>query len=98
MIRRCPVNELRCWPKKNQILPSERVADLSVLLPRPLINEEWPQQGGYANHAMHHLAIGDVPSELWSASTGTALMTMHRSSRDRSSPRVWCFPWIPMRK
>jgi outer membrane protein assembly factor BamB len=65
-----PGERIAVLAEENQILPSERVADLSVLLPRPLINEEWPQQGGYANHAMHHLAIGDVPSELWSASIG----------------------------
>ena len=56
---------------QNQIEPSSRVADLSIRLPRPLINEDWPQQGGFANHAMHHLALGDVPNEVWSRSIGS---------------------------
>ena len=32
------------------------ISDLAVLLPRPIINTSWPQQGGFPNHAMHHLA------------------------------------------
>ena len=31
-----------------------RISDLDVLLPRPEVNEDWPQAGGYPNHAMHH--------------------------------------------
>ena len=57
---------------QNQIEPSSRVADLSIRLPRPLINDDWPQQGGFANHAMHHLALGDVPQEAWSRSIGSS--------------------------
>jgi outer membrane protein assembly factor BamB len=56
---------------QNQIEPSSRVADLAIRLPRPLINDDWPQQGGFANHAMHHLALGDVPRESWSSSFGS---------------------------
>jgi outer membrane protein assembly factor BamB len=55
---------------QDQIQPSSRVADVSIRLPRPLINEDWPQQGGFANHAMHHLALAEVPGELWSSSIG----------------------------
>lgn len=56
---------------QNQIEPSSRVADLAIRLPRPLINDDWPQQGGFANHAMHHLALGEVPREIWSSSIGS---------------------------
>lgn len=47
-----------------------RIADLAVRLPRPIANRLWPQQGGFANHAMHHLALGDSPSEAWDVSIG----------------------------
>jgi outer membrane protein assembly factor BamB len=47
-----------------------RIADLAVRLPRPFANESWPQQGGYANHAMHHLAFGDSPAAAWNVSIG----------------------------
>jgi outer membrane protein assembly factor BamB len=55
----------------NQIQASTQVADLSISLPRPLSNDEWPQQGGFANHAMHHLALSELPAEVWSASVGS---------------------------
>lgn len=46
------------------------ISDLAVKLPRPIANTEWPQQGGYANHAMHHLALGDAPRLAWSVDAG----------------------------
>ncbi|MFT5181082.1 MAG: outer membrane protein assembly factor BamB [Alphaproteobacteria bacterium] len=47
------------------------LSDLAILLPRPLANESWPQQGGFPNHAMHHLALGDLPRAVWSADAGS---------------------------
>ena len=47
------------------------ISDLAVLLPRPVSNDAWPQQGGFANHAMHHLALSDVPEPVWSADAGS---------------------------
>lgn len=66
-------------------LPGERIAVLlhertisadpalsgaEILLPAPSPNAEWPQAGGYANHAMHHIAINDALSEQWSVDIG----------------------------
>jgi len=48
--------------------PSAQTAE--ILLPRPTINSEWPQQGGYTNHAMHHILVGDLPQPLWRTSIG----------------------------
>ena len=50
--------------------PDPGISDLAILLPRPLVNTAWPQQGGFANHAMHHLALGDLPRRVWSADAG----------------------------
>jgi outer membrane protein assembly factor BamB len=47
-----------------------RIADLSVRLPRPIENQSWPLQGGFANHAMQHLALGDAPAEAWDVGIG----------------------------
>jgi len=47
------------------------LSDLAVQLPRPFANDAWPQQGGFANHAMHHLALGDLPRPAWSADAGS---------------------------
>lgn len=46
------------------------LSDLAVQLPRPVVNAAWPQQGGFANHAMYHLALGDAPRQAWSADAG----------------------------
>jgi len=50
--------------------PDSRLKDLEVALPRPRTNPEWPQAGGYANHAMYHLALAPNPSRAWSVSIG----------------------------
>jgi len=50
--------------------PDPRVADISVRLPRPYVNEDWPQAGGHPTHAMHHLTLGDTPSQAWRVSVG----------------------------
>lgn len=43
----------------------------SITLPGTWENEYWPQSGGYPNHAMQHLALGESPlGELWSTSIG----------------------------
>lgn len=47
-----------------------RIADLQVRLPRPQRNEEWPQTGGYPNHAMHHLEVPGALDRLWKVDIG----------------------------
>ena len=51
--------------------PDPGISDLAVQLPRPLVNRSWPQQGGFANHAMHHLALADTPRLVWTADAGS---------------------------
>lgn len=46
------------------------IADLAVRLPRPQLNQEWPQNGGYANHAMNHLEAPGALTRLWDADIG----------------------------
>ena len=41
------------------------------LLPAPVINQDWPQAGGYPNHAMHHLAVGDALKRVWKTNIGS---------------------------
>ena len=50
--------------------PDPRIADLQVRLPRPQVNDAWPQAGGYANHAMHHLRLGETLREAWRVRVG----------------------------
>lgn len=51
--------------------PDPEIADEPVRLPPPMINDTWPQQGGTANHAMHHLAMGDPLTVLWRRDVGS---------------------------
>ncbi|MCB2100210.1 MAG: PQQ-binding-like beta-propeller repeat protein [Rhodobacterales bacterium] len=51
--------------------PDPKLADAEILLPPPAVNPDWPQPGGYANHAMHHLAVGETLSQAWSVDIGT---------------------------
>lgn len=66
-----PGERIAVLQAQDRISASPRIADLSIRLPRPQINEDWPQQGGFANHAMHHLALAGVPQEAWSRSLGS---------------------------
>ncbi|MCE2510277.1 MAG: PQQ-binding-like beta-propeller repeat protein [Alphaproteobacteria bacterium] len=50
----------------------------AIQLPRPQVNPAWPQSGGYPNHAMHHLAIGDAPQEIWSSDIGSGSSDQRR--------------------
>ena len=49
------------------VTPDEALKAVPVTLPQPYANPEWPQAGGYANHAMHHLALGPSPRIVWRA-------------------------------
>lgn len=46
------------------------LADLKVRLPPPVANAAWPQAGGNATHAMHHLALPDTVRLAWRADVG----------------------------
>ncbi len=50
--------------------PDPELQDAEILLPPPAPNPDWPQAGGYANHAMHHLEIADELKEAWRADAG----------------------------
>ena len=66
-------------------LPGQRIAILTdqrtlaadpelkgqqILLPAPSANAEWPQAGGYPNHAMHHILVPENISRAWTRGIG----------------------------
>ncbi|MDE0725049.1 MAG: PQQ-binding-like beta-propeller repeat protein [Alphaproteobacteria bacterium] len=50
--------------------PDAAIADLDVRLPRPWRNPDWPQAAGFANHAMHHLEVGEELARAWKINIG----------------------------
>jgi len=54
-------------------------------LPAPVVNPDWPEPGGYPNHAMQHLSLPDRLTRVWSTSTGEGAS---RYSRVLSHPVV----------
>lgn len=55
------------------------LADTPVKLPKPYVNDSWPQVGGNQAHAMYHLASGDGALEkAWSADIGSSADSENR--------------------
>ncbi len=52
------------------VRPDPEFRERPVELPRPAANKDWPQAGGYPDHAMHHLTLAERPNRAWSARIG----------------------------
>lgn len=53
-----------------QLTSDPLAAAEKILLPRPMPNDEWPQSGGFPNHAMHHMKSNNSISKAWSTDVG----------------------------
>lgn len=53
------------------LVADPKLANVPIVLPAPEPNADWPQAGGYANHAMHHMQLPETVSEAWSVDIGT---------------------------
>lgn len=51
--------------------PDASMASVDVRLPPPEPNDDWPQPGGYAPHAMHHMELGEALRRAWSTDVGS---------------------------
>ena len=69
---------------RRDIEPDKDAGSIQITLPAPVVNESWPQSGGFANYAMQHLAIGDSPQVVWTADIGVG----SSSSRILTTPPV----------
>ena len=63
-----------------QLEPDPELAKIAITLPAPVVNPDWPEPGGYPNHAMQHLSLPDTLTRAWSTSTG--------EGADRKSTRL----------
>ncbi|HUC09620.1 MAG TPA: PQQ-binding-like beta-propeller repeat protein [Stellaceae bacterium] len=53
-----------------QLKPDPALASTPISLPRPVVNRDWPQPGGFPNHAMQHLALPSTLHVAWKTSVG----------------------------
>ncbi len=53
-----------------RLTPDAALANLPVTLPQPVPNPDWPEPGGYPNHAMYHLALPPNLTRAWETSIG----------------------------
>jgi outer membrane protein assembly factor BamB len=55
---------------EDAIQPDPDLANTQVLLPKPYVNENWAQPGGYATNALYHLEASGPLHQLWDQETG----------------------------
>ena len=68
---RLPGERISVMTLESQLEVDPRIADVEVKLPKPYVNPDWPQPGGYADNAMHHLAASGSLTRLWSVDAGS---------------------------
>ena len=65
-----PGKRISVLSNERALEPEIKGAAESIKLPPPEPNEDWPQAGGYANHAMHHMEVGDKLDRAWRTGIG----------------------------
>src|SRR5215468_6033406 len=53
-----------------QLEPDPDLSKIAITLPPPVVNPDWPEPGGYPNHAMQHLSLPERLTRAWRTSTG----------------------------
>lgn len=69
---RLPGTRVSIMAMERQIAPDPTARTSDIILPPPIRNPDWPQAGGMANHAMHHLELAETPTRAWEADGGTS--------------------------
>lgn len=60
---------------KSTVQPDVDLSDQRVILPEPEAMADWPQNGGFPSHALHHVALAnDVLEQDWSIDIGEGSM------------------------
>jgi outer membrane protein assembly factor BamB len=67
-----PGKRISVLSREKMVEPDLAGGNPQIVLPPPEDNEDWPQAGGYSNHAMHHMLVGDSLSRLWKSDVGTS--------------------------
>jgi len=58
-----------------QLEPDPDLSKIAITLPPPVVNPDWPEPGGYPNHALQHLSLPERLTQAWRASTGEGWST-----------------------
>ncbi len=56
--------------KQIKLAPDDSLNEISIQLPAPKVNANWPQRGGIATHALKHVQLGDAPERVWQSKIG----------------------------
>jgi len=79
-----PGERIAVFAERGDLEADKDMANVPVVLPAPVVNTSWPQSGGFANYAMHNLAVSDSPQVIWTADIGAG----STSSRILTAPPV----------
>ena len=79
-----PGERVAVFGDRSELEPDKDMAGVQIVLPAPVVNDSWPQSGGFANYAMQHLAVSDSPKMIWTADVGAG----SSSSRILTTPPV----------
>ncbi|KAA5607673.1 PQQ-binding-like beta-propeller repeat protein [Roseospira marina] len=66
-----PGTRISVLEREARLAPDATDGTADIRLPAPEPNDDWPMSGGYANHAMQHMTLGDTPSRQWATDIGT---------------------------
>ncbi len=70
-VERVPGSRISVMADTSEIRLDTRKKAVKIILPKPFINEEWPQAGGFSDHAMHHLSAPGELREVWNRKIGS---------------------------
>jgi outer membrane protein assembly factor BamB len=73
-------NRISVLQHERTLSADAEIAGQKILLPAPSPNLAWPQSGGYANHAMHHIQVNDNLKKIWSINIGAGTGAEERLS------------------
>lgn len=68
--QKLPGKRVEVLSNRASLKVDERVRNLAISLPRPVVNRDWAQAGGQPNHSMHHLGGSGPLSVLWKTDIG----------------------------
>jgi outer membrane protein assembly factor BamB len=72
-------------PQSAAVEADPKLKNDPVVLPKPVVNTDWPQPGGYADNVMHHLSAAGKLNADWGSGIGSGSSS---SARLTASPVI----------